>query len=75
MTLVEVYQRNIHPKFEAYQCTGLREVEKVSDNNYGDGHIVIARVTHSLIVTKKCIDNHSATLHFYSLSVRKLVSP
>ena len=46
--LVGVYQRNIHTKFEANPCSGLREVEKLkihADNDNDDGHRVIARVT------------------------------
>ena len=50
---VGIHQRNTHTKFEANQCSGLREeVEKVKkvhadDNNddNNDGHSVIARVT------------------------------
>ena len=51
--LVEVYPRNIHTKFEANPCSGLREeVEKLKKftptttiNNDDDGHSLIARVT------------------------------
>ena len=46
--LVGVYPRNIHTKFEANPCSGLREeVEKLKkfNNNNDDGHRVIARVT------------------------------
>ena len=49
--VVGVHSRNIHIKFEANPCSGLREeVEKLkkftaADNNDDDGHRVIARVT------------------------------
>ena len=49
--LVGVHPRNIHTKFEANPCSGLREVEKLkkvhADNDHNDdvGHRVIARVT------------------------------
>ena len=49
--LVGVHPRNIHRKFEANPCSGLREeVEKTKkvhadDDNANDGHRVIARVT------------------------------
>ena len=51
--LVGVHSRNIHTKFEANLCSGLREiVEKLkkvhADNNKNDndnGHRVMARVT------------------------------
>ena len=51
---VGVYPRNIHTKFEANPCSGLREeVEKLkkvhadadNDDNDNDGHSLIARVT------------------------------
>ena len=55
--LVGVHRRNIHTKFEANPCSGLREeveVEKVHANdNNDDGHSLIASHTHSLSVTKK----------------------
>ena len=48
-TLVGVHQRNIHTKFEANPCSGLREVEKLvhadDDNNDDDRHSLIARIT------------------------------
>ena len=42
--LVGVHPRNIHIKFEANPCSGLRKTKKVhaDDNN---GHRVIAKVT------------------------------
>ena len=49
--LVGVHPRNIHTKFKANPCSGLREeVEKVhavdnDDDNDDDGHRMIARVT------------------------------
>ena len=52
--LVGVHPRNIHTKFEANPCKGLREeVEKPKkiladdndDNDDDDGHSLIARVT------------------------------
>ena len=44
--LVGVHPRNIHTKFEANPCSGLREVEKLNDDdNDDDGHSLIARVT------------------------------
>ena len=39
--LVVVHPRNIHTKFEANPCSGLRE----EVDNDDDGHRVIARVT------------------------------
>ena len=50
-TLVGVHPWNIHTKFEAHPCSGLRGVEKLkkvhdnNDDNNDDGHRVIARVT------------------------------
>ena len=49
--LVGVHTRNIHTKFEANPCSGLREeVEKPKkvhayDKDDDDGHSLIARVT------------------------------
>ena len=53
--LVGVHPRNIHTKFEANPCSGLRgEVEKlkssrrqrqINDDDDDDGHSLIARVT------------------------------
>ena len=46
--LVGVHPRNIHTKFEANPCSGLREeVEKlkVHADDDDDGHSLIARVT------------------------------
>ena len=46
--LVGVHPRNIHTKFEANPCSGLREVEKQkvhADDNDNNGHSLIARVT------------------------------
>ena len=50
--LVGVHLRNIHTKFEANPCSGLREeVEKLKkvhaddNNDNDDGHSLIARVT------------------------------
>ena len=47
--LVGVHPRNIHIKFEANPCSGLKkEVEKLkmfADDDDNDGHRVIARVT------------------------------
>ena len=46
--LVGVHYRNIHTKFEANPCSGLREeVEKIIKvhANDDDGHSLIARVT------------------------------
>ena len=48
--LVGIHPRNIHTKFEANLCSGLREVKKLfkkvnADDNDDDGHSVIARVT------------------------------
>ena len=49
--LVGVHPRNIHTKYEANPCSGLREVEKTkkvhanNDDNNNDGHRVIARFT------------------------------
>ena len=59
--LVGVHPRNIHTKFEANPCRGLREeVEKLrkvhATDDDNDGHSLIAGVTHSLSVTKNhCI--------------------
>ena len=49
--LVGVYPRNIHTKFEANPCSGLREEVKklkkvhAEDNDDNDRHSLIARVT------------------------------
>ena len=53
--LVEVHPRNIHTKFEANPCSGLREEVHADDNDNDDnnddddddddGHSLIARVT------------------------------
>ena len=43
--LVGVHPRNIHTKFEANPCSGLREVEKVHAADDDNGHSLIARVT------------------------------
>ena len=43
---VVVHPRNIHTKFEANPCSGLREeVEKIHADNNDDGHSLIAIVT------------------------------
>ena len=44
--LVGVHPRNIHTKFEANPCSGLREeVENLKVHADDDGHSLIARVT------------------------------
>ena len=48
--LIGIHTSNIHTKFEANPCSGLREVEKLkkvhaNDNDDDDGHSLIARVT------------------------------
>ena len=46
--LVGVHPRNVHTKFEANPCSGLRKTKKVhaDDKNDNDnGHSLIARVT------------------------------
>ena len=49
INLVGVHPRNIHTKFEANPCSGLREevekLKKVHATANDDGHRVIARVT------------------------------
>ena len=43
--IVGVHPRNIHTKFEANLCSGLRVVHAYNDDDNDDGHRVIARVT------------------------------
>ena len=43
--LVGVHPRNIHTKFEANRCSGLREEADDNNDDDNDGHSLIARVT------------------------------